>query len=218
MSIRGTDWAWEVEGLTSTEAFVLVCLADHHNGKSGLCFPSNERIAQRTRFGLTAVKAAIASLTRKGLIAIYPGKGRVRRLFVLAITERPSGVSERPPAAPAHIEPESNREEARKRAFQSSDLRREEGARRDWRNKPPEPKPPEYFRAIADKRIAETRAMIADTVTDRPSPEERAAIVERALRGMPRDLPPESRGPQPSGGCQGGWTQTEASTTYVRKR
>lgn len=126
MSIRATNWAWGVEGLTAPEAFVLVSLADHHNGQTGLCCPSNERLAERTRFKLTAVKAAIAGLIRKGLVAVYPGKGRARRLFVLAITDsveqKSSGGQERSSGDPAHIEPEFN-QNARERASLDLDLK-----------------------------------------------------------------------------------------------
>lgn len=189
MSIRALNWAWSIEDVTPTEKFVLICLADHHNGRTGLCCPSNERIEQRTRFKPTAVKDALASLARKGLISSYPGsgKGRGRRLFVLAIIDAPTETKplsdrEKPSNGPANIEPESKPEkETRKRDFSKWDSGKGEGARRPAWGKP-EPKQSSYFLDVAKHRIEETKRLI--TETDRPSPEERARIVEQAMRGF----------------------------------
>jgi hypothetical protein len=68
MSLSATAWAMKVEGLSPTAKFVLVVLADAHNGHSGDCFPSIARIAETTGYGESTVKYAIRDLEAGGLL------------------------------------------------------------------------------------------------------------------------------------------------------
>ena len=54
--------------LTPTEVLVLTALAHFANDDFGYCHPRQERLATKTKLGTTAVKAALGSLKRKGII------------------------------------------------------------------------------------------------------------------------------------------------------
>lgn len=68
MSIQATAWAMKETGLSPTSKFVLIVLADAHNGHSGECFPSIARISETTGFSESTVKYAIRDLEAKGLV------------------------------------------------------------------------------------------------------------------------------------------------------
>lgn len=96
MSNRATTWAWDVEVPSKIHRLVLLCLADHHNGLTGDCFPSLSRIVERTMCGLTAVKAALRKLDQMGLISrserscLRTGR-TVGVVYGLAISDRDRG-------------------------------------------------------------------------------------------------------------------------------
>lgn len=69
MSTLATAWAMRVEGLSPTAKFVLIVLADAHNGHSGECYPSVARIAETTGFSESTVKYAVRDLEADGLIS-----------------------------------------------------------------------------------------------------------------------------------------------------
>lgn len=73
MSLAYTVWAFQQDGLTGTEKFVLVALADRVN-EDGECWPSIERVARDTSFGERTVKRAIARLVALGLIERSRGR------------------------------------------------------------------------------------------------------------------------------------------------
>jgi hypothetical protein len=72
------DRGEEPPGLSSSESLVLIRLADHHNGKTDLCFPKMETLAQETGYSKTTVDKAIASLRDFGLIDVDPTCAPVR--------------------------------------------------------------------------------------------------------------------------------------------
>lgn len=62
--------AFKCEGLQSSAKFVLVALADCHNGKTGDCFPSIDRLAKMTGLSSRQVQRNIATLKKAGLISV----------------------------------------------------------------------------------------------------------------------------------------------------
>jgi hypothetical protein len=64
---------------------VMVCLIDHANSDSGLCFPSEDRIAGWTGIPLRTVERAISTLRKKSLAFAVPVKcrtGKHNRYYV----------------------------------------------------------------------------------------------------------------------------------------
>jgi len=138
MSFRATEWAYSVRELSGPEKAVLLCLAWHHNAKTGECFPGTSLIAEETCLGLSTVKKALASLIAKGLIERMERKGSRSAAWILAIVEpeRPQESPRKALSETPHIEQENNRKE---RARARSDF-----SRWDWksmRTQPAEPVP-----------------------------------------------------------------------------
>jgi hypothetical protein len=72
MGLNHTKRVWELP-LPSTERFVLMSLADHANDNE-TCWPSNERIGERTGFCTKTVSRALLSLRKLGLISVDKSK------------------------------------------------------------------------------------------------------------------------------------------------
>lgn len=68
MGRKAMDWAWSQTGLKGNAMLVLVCLADHHNDKTGQCNPKRERIAQRVGISERAVTDITNRLQSEGFI------------------------------------------------------------------------------------------------------------------------------------------------------
>lgn len=75
MSVYATVWAFQQHEISSTEKFVLVCLADYAN-QDNECFPSQARLAEMTELSERGVRAALAGLEAKGLILRTPRRER----------------------------------------------------------------------------------------------------------------------------------------------
>ena len=67
MSIRAMTWAWSLEELPLKESMVLLALADQANDE-GLCWPSQETLAKKSRGSVRSVKRAIKFLRDAGLV------------------------------------------------------------------------------------------------------------------------------------------------------
>lgn len=91
MSLQATAWAMNETGLSPTSKFVLIVLADAHNGHSGECFPSIARISETTGFSESTVKYAIRDLEAKGLVerqTQHDPNGRTRGVnYLLSIPQ-----------------------------------------------------------------------------------------------------------------------------------
>jgi hypothetical protein len=89
---------WHSQGLTSTEKMVALCVVHYRDGEHSNT--SQRYIARRTGFSLRTVNSALASLQRKSILAIWPGKNDFCRyefndpLFVLNSAQ----LSRTPPA------------------------------------------------------------------------------------------------------------------------
>lgn len=81
----------KISGLSPTSKFVLIVLADAHNGHSGECFPSIARIAETTGFSESTVKYAVRDLEAKGLVerqTQFDPNGRTRGVnYILSLPE-----------------------------------------------------------------------------------------------------------------------------------
>ena len=86
MSFRALIWAVD-QDIDPLEKIVLVTLADHHNGKDGMCFPGLPMLVERTRLGLSTVKKKLASLIAQGLISRYEWGRRSAYLLAIAGVE-----------------------------------------------------------------------------------------------------------------------------------
>lgn len=85
MCIESLRWAFTVPGLTTSEGFVLVALAWHHNAATGRCDPSVHLLMEDTRLSRRAVQGALRSLEERELIASASGGGgRMRSSYSLA--------------------------------------------------------------------------------------------------------------------------------------
>ena len=105
MSNLALTWAWEQTGLTSSEKFVLIALADRADERHS-CFPSYERIAVDVASSRRTVARAISSLEAKGFIVIEARRGKdgkhTSNRYVLTIGDRV------PKWHPAPDEPSAN--------------------------------------------------------------------------------------------------------------
>lgn len=68
MSWRAVAWAIEQETGSATRKWVLVALADRHNGDTGRCDPRIRRLAADTELSERSVQRALAELEERGFI------------------------------------------------------------------------------------------------------------------------------------------------------
>lgn len=69
MSNEAITWAFKQEGLTMTEKFVLIALADYAN-ENHMCFPAHEKTAKRVAASKSTVQRAVKGLENKGLLRV----------------------------------------------------------------------------------------------------------------------------------------------------
>ena len=86
MSHKATMWAWAQERATGLGKLVLLALADCHNGKTGLCNPSNRLLSQKTGLAGRTIRVVLADLQGAGLIGRMMVSGSVCE-FTLAMPE-----------------------------------------------------------------------------------------------------------------------------------
>lgn len=68
MSGVAVRWAMRQRGLKPATKIVLWCLADHHNAKTGECFPMQETIAAECEMSRSTVNLHLAILEESGLV------------------------------------------------------------------------------------------------------------------------------------------------------
>lgn len=102
MSIRIMSAIFESKTLGPTERLVMLALADHADD-DGRCYPSIERLRQRTGLSERAVQTNIRKLVDQGYIRIVPGggKGNANLYFVSANPAAAAPYSDPNPAADA---------------------------------------------------------------------------------------------------------------------
>lgn len=74
MSVRATKWAKDLclkhSDLTRSQRLVLLCLATHHNHKTGECFPEVATIASFAGLCLRRAQYAVRVLEKRGAISV----------------------------------------------------------------------------------------------------------------------------------------------------
>lgn len=68
VSIRALNWAWSVQGVTSTQKFLLVALADFADEEDA-CFPAQDRLASMIGTARETVSRNLGALEEVGLIS-----------------------------------------------------------------------------------------------------------------------------------------------------
>ena len=80
MSYEATRWAWQAvtghHGLAATRRIVLLALAECHNGETGRCDPSLERLIQMTGLKRHTIPTSIRDLESAGLVVVSRGLGQ----------------------------------------------------------------------------------------------------------------------------------------------
>jgi len=69
MSLKAIEWARDVTGCGSAEKAALFVLAEAHNGKTGLCCPGQELIAERAGMSDRTFRKVLAELMMKGFVS-----------------------------------------------------------------------------------------------------------------------------------------------------
>lgn len=82
MSHAALRWAWGLgndQRLNAGDRLVLVCLADHHNRKTGLCNPGIERLREATGYSRPSVYGHLKRLREFGYLVWISGGNRANR-------------------------------------------------------------------------------------------------------------------------------------------
>ena len=91
MSHYMTALAMRQTGIKPAAKIVLYWIADHHNGETGECFPSINRLADLCEMSRRAVEGHIAELERIGLLKrhtrIVSGRGQTSNGYTLHLVE-----------------------------------------------------------------------------------------------------------------------------------
>lgn len=106
MSVRLMAAVFESETLGPTERLIMLALADHADDK-GRCYPSIERLCQRTGLSQRAIQTNIRKLTESGYIVVQHGggKGRANVYLVRANPATDAGYGNENPAPDAGYKP-----------------------------------------------------------------------------------------------------------------
>ena len=78
MSHKATTWAFELTGLAPSSKLVLLALADRHNGDTGRCYPSIQKIANDCGVSVSSVHRHLTKLEEMEVIrrvGRFDGKG-----------------------------------------------------------------------------------------------------------------------------------------------
>lgn len=92
MSIQAMTWVWGLDALDTSQAMVLLALADAANDDGFACWPSQETLARKSRMSVRSVKRHIATLRNAGLIDVETQsstRGRRANLYRLHVGTEP---------------------------------------------------------------------------------------------------------------------------------
>lgn len=70
MSVEAYKWAKEIAGLSPSEKWLLVSIADYYNDEQKRAWPARSELARRTGMSISTISRHILSLERKGLIVV----------------------------------------------------------------------------------------------------------------------------------------------------
>ena len=106
MSHYMTALAMRQTGLKPATKIVLYWLADHHNERSGECFPRIARLAELCEMSRRSVETHLAELEAAGLIEralrFREGGGKTSNTYILNLTNSDAQNLRIPPAKSAH--------------------------------------------------------------------------------------------------------------------
>jgi DNA-binding transcriptional ArsR family regulator len=80
VSVKAMDWAFS-QNLPPSEKLVLLSLADHYNGQTGVCIPGQKSLAEQTSMSVRTIQRHLKALEDRGLIvrkARFRPEGRGR--------------------------------------------------------------------------------------------------------------------------------------------
>jgi DNA-binding MarR family transcriptional regulator len=111
------SWVFDYSDATKGERLVLLALANHRNGDTGLCCPGVELLARETRLSHSATWRAIQRLEGGGHIEVERSKGRGNRYRIVGYEQArnaPSALEDRArlDAELGALEPETRRVDA----------------------------------------------------------------------------------------------------------
>lgn len=108
MSIKLMSAIFDNETLGPTERLVMLALAHHvdHDDDSGRCYPSIQRLRQRTGLSERAIQNNIKKLISEGYVTIVSGGGRTRsNVYFVSANPASRSVNPAPDAPNADINP-----------------------------------------------------------------------------------------------------------------
>ena len=91
MSINAMNWAFQ-QNLPPAEKLVLLALADHYNGGTGLCIPGQKLLAEQASMSVRSVQRHLADLEERGMISRRArfrseGRGRTSDAYSLSFVQ-----------------------------------------------------------------------------------------------------------------------------------
>ncbi|KQX07337.1 MULTISPECIES: helix-turn-helix domain-containing protein [unclassified Leifsonia] len=72
MSMKAFRWAKQQAGLSSSEKFVLIMIADHYNDSWHRAWPSQATLSNETGLSVPTVKRSIRGLRTAGIVDVEP--------------------------------------------------------------------------------------------------------------------------------------------------
>lgn len=83
MSVQAMAWVFDYSEATKGERLVLLALANHLNGETGLCCPGIDLLASEVRLSHSATWRAIQRLEEGGHVEVVRSPGRGNRYRIL---------------------------------------------------------------------------------------------------------------------------------------
>ena len=85
MSNEAVNWAMAISTAKPSAKLVLLCLAYHHNGKTGRCDPTVRLLVEETGLSNVTVMTALTTLEASLLLEKRPGHGRSHNAYILKV-------------------------------------------------------------------------------------------------------------------------------------
>lgn len=141
MSHKATKLAWKIAEACHGARLVLLSLAEHHNGKTGLCCPSVARLVECTRLERKAVLRAIAELEQMGLIGARRKNGCGSRYTLHFLDQSQNGTGDKtgPVKKRASTSPKMGRDRSQKVTRNQERTGKESGSGSSYETANPSP-------------------------------------------------------------------------------
>ena len=114
MSVQAMAWVFDYSEATKGERLVLLALANHLNGETGLCCPGIDLLASEVRLSHSATWRAIQRLEEGGHVEVVRSAGRGNRYRILGYEQARNAPTHqaRSAVAPGASDPETRRAHA----------------------------------------------------------------------------------------------------------